>query len=235
MNYCVYIHTNKINGKKYVGQTCQKVSCRWRNGSGYRANIYFFRSINSYGWDNFSHEIIADGLSLEEANKLETELIQKHNSLYPNGYNILSGGDNRTIPDSVKEKIRNAHIGKTHLCSEETKQKISNANKGRVMSAESRENMSKGQTGKKYSEETKKKRSEQLKREWANGVRKPNGIPSPNRKPITATNIKTGETFNFEYITQASEILNVKRTDISSCLSGRQQSAHGYIFYEVRV
>lgn len=34
--YCVYIHTNKINGKKYVGQTCQKPEYRWgKNGIDY--------------------------------------------------------------------------------------------------------------------------------------------------------------------------------------------------------
>lgn len=34
--YCVYIHTNKINNKKYVGQTCRDPIKRWGNdGSGY--------------------------------------------------------------------------------------------------------------------------------------------------------------------------------------------------------
>ena len=42
--YCVYIHTNKINNKKYVGQTIHSdnPNLRWKNGSGYRNQLYFY-------------------------------------------------------------------------------------------------------------------------------------------------------------------------------------------------
>ena len=34
-NYKVYVHINKVNGKRYYGVTCQKVNRRWKNGKGY--------------------------------------------------------------------------------------------------------------------------------------------------------------------------------------------------------
>ena len=62
-NYCVYMHTNKINGKRYVGQTCKKPEYRWVNGKGYKGSPHFFSAIQKYGWNNFEHQIIAEKLS----------------------------------------------------------------------------------------------------------------------------------------------------------------------------
>lgn len=48
LNYLVYVHTNKINGKKYVGQSSNIVE-RWRNGGkNYFSSIKFFRAIQKY-------------------------------------------------------------------------------------------------------------------------------------------------------------------------------------------
>lgn len=34
--YCVYCHTNKINGKRYIGRTCKDLKTRsGKNGIGY--------------------------------------------------------------------------------------------------------------------------------------------------------------------------------------------------------
>ncbi len=93
--FCVYIHINKINGKKYIGQTIYSdhPNRRWRNGSGYKVQEYFWRAIQKYGWDNFDHEIVASNLTKEEADNFEILLIQKFNTTDPQcGYNITLGG-----------------------------------------------------------------------------------------------------------------------------------------------
>lgn len=74
-NYCVYKHTFP-DGWVYVGIT-KDVRTRWNGGTGYSENQKMFRAIVKYGWDNIKHEILKDGLTKAEAEKLESQLIRK--------------------------------------------------------------------------------------------------------------------------------------------------------------
>lgn len=130
--YCVYKHTAP-NGKVYIGITKQNPMRRWRNGNGYRnSNPHFWRAIRLYGWDNMQHEIIYKELSKEEAEKKEIELInQSHSNQSIYGYNITNGGDGalgRKCSDVTKNKISNANKG--HKMPQEIKNKLSMLNSG---------------------------------------------------------------------------------------------------------
>ena len=106
--YCVYVHTNKINGKKYVGITKQNPVTRWANGNGYKENRHFTFAIQKYGWDNFKHEIIKSQLTKEEACKQEFELIKILNTQNPLlGYNVANGGTGvNSVSDRTKDIMR---------------------------------------------------------------------------------------------------------------------------------
>ena len=93
--YTVYVHKNKINGKCYVGITSQNPELRWQNGNGYRAQRKFYNAIKKYGWNGFFHQIMATGLTEEEAKLMEQKLIKFYDS-YNNGYNATLGGDTPT-------------------------------------------------------------------------------------------------------------------------------------------
>lgn len=68
-DYVVYIHKNILNGKVYVGQTCN-LSERWRNnGKNYFNSIKFYNAIKKYGWDNFTHEVVYSNLNKQAADK----------------------------------------------------------------------------------------------------------------------------------------------------------------------
>ena len=90
----VYVHINKINGKRYVGITSQKVEYRWDYGNGYKNNKYFTAAIQKYGWDNFEHIVLYNNLCKQDAVEKEIELIAKWNTKDRRfGYNLTDGGE----------------------------------------------------------------------------------------------------------------------------------------------
>ena len=108
--YIVYMHRNKINNKVYIGQTCQKPEKRWNCGRGYNTSPRFYNAILKYGWDNFEHIILYTGLTLEQANFYEKQLIRQYNATNEEyGYNISSGGKNFTHSEETKQKISAAN------------------------------------------------------------------------------------------------------------------------------
>lgn len=117
--YVLYMHTNIINNKKYIGITGQNPpEKRWRNhGSGYLSSqTKIYNAIKKYGWNNFKHEIIFCNLTKFEAENLEFELIKYYKSTLDEfGYNIANGGQ------------------KVNEISENTKLKISKSRKGRYL------------------------------------------------------------------------------------------------------
>ena len=101
--YTVYVHTNTVNGKRYVGVTSCSLRMRFKKGGlGYRNNKSMWEDIQKHGWDNFTHEILATECSADTAYSMEADLICKYRSnnpkygynVYPGGYQVPSGKDN---------------------------------------------------------------------------------------------------------------------------------------------
>lgn len=141
--YIVYKHTNLLNGKVYVGQTKYSPEKRWgRNGKYYLYHdTTFSRAINKYGWDNFSHKIIATGLTKIEADEMEISLIQKYKELKIS-YNMTIGGEGRVgipFPEHLKKEVSKRFKGKP--LTEEHKQRISNSLKGKSKSEVAKQHM----------------------------------------------------------------------------------------------
>jgi group I intron endonuclease len=192
----IYILTNKINGKQYIGQA-YNINNRWGGHKSSKDDYPICRAIRKYGWENFEKEIliIVDKVDLDF---YEIKCIDVYNTLTPNGYNVNEGGQGKGKPQhprskSTRQKISKAHKGKKgHSQPMETRQKIREALLGRP-------NPNKGKTyeeimGKKKAAETRKKQSEAL-------VRKPNHPQSlETRKKIgdLQRNISFDEKFGLE-------------------------------------
>ena len=89
-DYCVYKHTSP-KGKSYIGITRQEPKNRWKSGHRYKSQRRFWNAIKYYGWKNFTHEILKEGLDLETAYYWEKYYIKLYDSM-DKGYNVEPGG-----------------------------------------------------------------------------------------------------------------------------------------------
>lgn len=236
-NYCVYMHRNMINDKKYIGITCQKPERRWQNGYGYKTK-YFYNAIQKYGWDNFEHIVLHDNLSFEDAKQLEIKYITElHTCIYDsecNGYNATFGGDGCVGYKHSKETKKKF---KNRIISEETRRKISitvsKANKGRIVSEETRRKLSKAITGRIVSQETREKisnaqKGRKLTEEWKQHISKQHlDNPRYNCVEINQIDKDTNKIIKtYSSISEAHRDTGVN--NIGACLSGKQKTAGGY-------
>lgn len=101
LNYCVYAHINKQNGKMYIGIT-NNPARRWRgNGREYDKSPKLFDAINEFGWDCFDHVVLVDNISKKMASIMEHELIKKYDTIN-SGYNSSKGSWKANGEDTIK-------------------------------------------------------------------------------------------------------------------------------------
>lgn len=205
--YTVYMHTCP-NGKRYIGLTSKEnLQDRFHSGHGYKNNTDFNNAIIEFGWRNISHEVLASGLTSDEAEKIERDMIAFYKSNDPEyGYNSYNGGlkgtkaGKRTIArmKTAQSKERNPMFGRTQT--EETRRKISMAKKG-----------------KKLSDECKKKLSRAL-----------SGEKNPSAKPVLQYDQEMNLLAIWRYIEEAAKATGAN--NISSCCRGRLKTSGGYVW-----
>jgi len=83
----IYLITNKINNKRYIGKTQKPIKTRWyyhcKNAS-YGIDTALYRAIRKYGEENFTIEYLCEGSDAEEILAI---------SSYKPEYNMTKGGD----------------------------------------------------------------------------------------------------------------------------------------------
>lgn len=218
-NYIVYRHTSP-SGKMYIGITQQKARKRWDYGHGYIKQPYMYRAIQKYGWDNFEHEILLEGLTKEEAELAERLFIGYWDlTNRDKGYNIDNGGYGW---GKHSEETR-------HKMSQQRKGKYAGENNpmyGRKHSEESKRKMSEARLGRKYSEETKRRMSVAKR-----GKRYPNCGKGALKlmKRVACIDVKTNDIINtYKSLKNAQEQTGIPTGNICACCKGRLRTAGGY-------
>lgn len=129
----VYLTTNLVNGKVYIGQYTFKKE-KWLNATYLGSGTVFKQALKKYGRKNFKRKILKLCYTINQLNGWETYYTLKYNAkLDPNiGYNQIigpvrrSGNKNPMSYPNVRKKISgNNHYLYGRHCSEETKKKLS--------------------------------------------------------------------------------------------------------------
>jgi len=173
-NCYLYLITNKVNGKLYIGITSQpRKRFNYHGGKTKNDNMAIRYSMVKYGRENFEFKVLMNG-SRSYCAEMEKKAIISFSSKVPVGYNISDGGEGRSLPCSEehKERLRKLFTGRPiseeqkakisftltgKALSEETKAKLRVSLKGRIIPESHRKKTSEALTGIKRSEETKDK------------------------------------------------------------------------------
>lgn len=222
----IYLITNKINGKKYVGMS-NKISRRFcehksRSSIANKTTI-LYKAFRKYSICNFSFEILE---IVESVDLLEEAEIRWISKLKPE-YNMNKGGKgNKGYSLSEEMKMILSIAGKLQWESKSDYQKdalIKNNLKGpkigHQVSNETRNKLRDINLGKKQSEQTKAKRSEKMK---TSAIGNSNG----NKKVFC---LKDGNVIKtYSSIKEASELLKIHPSNITKVLKGVQKTAAGF-------
>ena len=213
--WCVYIHRNKINGKRYVGITSKNPpESRWKsNGSGYIKNKHFWNAIKKYGWENFSHQIILVDEDYEFACKVERCLIKHYKSNDRKyGYNKSIGGERAAlgVHRTEEQKKKLSELNKGKVMPQHIRDKISQTEKGRIFPDEVKKKISAANKGKKFTEERKER------------LRKPHYGQARTKVKCVETNEI------FDSLKEAANTHNIKYQSISDVCRGNRPTAGGY-------
>lgn len=124
----IYLVTNHVTSKSYVGQTIRTLKKRW--ACHCNKGDYLYNSILKHGKENFTIKQIDSATTQEDLNQKEIYWIEKLNTLFPNGYNLRKGGNSGgKLSDITRKRVGLSGKGRKH--SEEWKRKASERFKGK--------------------------------------------------------------------------------------------------------
>lgn len=183
--YSLYVHVFP-NNKLYIGIS-DNIKNRWRkNGNGYNTQLLMYRAIQKYGWNNIKHIVLLENLTKEEACECEKYLIAKYKTNQANyGYNVCIGGEVGPLgiakSNETREKLRQANLGRHHTAEtiEKIKKNHAHYNKGRKISEEQKQKISKANKGK-----TAWNKGKKLSKEYREKLSKAHLGKSPGNKGV---------------------------------------------------
>lgn len=170
MYHIVYLTTNLINNKIYVG-----VHSTYNLNDGYLGSgTTLLKAIKKYGKPNFKRDILHMCISEEDTLCWESCIVDDVFVSRSDTYNIKLGGGNK-VPhtDEIKSKLRKTQLGRK--ATPETRKKLSQSRKGKALSLANRTGISNALKGKPKSKAHIERRAQTVKEQGTlKGSRNPN-------------------------------------------------------------
>jgi len=225
----IYLITNSVNNKKYIGQTVRDYKKRWKSHiySSKNPKYTIHMAMRKYGISQFHFEVIDESASdLDELNDLEEFYISFYDTYKGDGYNCTSGGGGYEVSDETRQKLSVLNTGKTH--SDESKNKISTTLKGRTLSEETKKKMSESAKGKTPSVKTRQKMSEAKKGKKHPMYDKLGILNHNSKKVIQIDKITSEEIMCWFSMSEIKRELGIPQPKVSMCCKGKLKSAGGF-------
>lgn len=149
----VYLITNTVNGKQYVGVTRRGVDARFREHvleSNAGSSTILHNAIRKYGADHFTVMVLESNIPDDQAAEREQHYIREYQTFYPNrtGYNMTEGGGGVVgYHHTAATKAKVSERLKGHKFPESRNKKIQAAMTGREYKDEWRQALSESRMG----------------------------------------------------------------------------------------
>jgi group I intron endonuclease len=217
----VYLVTNLINGKKYIGMDTKNNPKYLGSGS------IIIKSIKKYGRENFKKEILEYCSSLDELEKKETYWIEHFNALIDNNFYNLSDVRKRGINPFKNKTKEELEIIFNKIKSKERNEKIGKSNSKPKPKGFS-EKMSQIHKGRKRTKNSKLKQGIKLKGRISPNKGKTWTQDKKNKLGKTIIQMDLNGNFIKEWFTtkEAKEKLKIK--GITECLQDRAKTSGGF-------
>lgn len=113
--YSIYLITNLVNNKKYVGFTSKKPQHRWKSHCRFdpKKKTIISTAIFKHGKENFKFEVILQGWDREHVLSMETYFIKEYNTFGNTGYNATLGQNITLGYRHTKETLQKYSLDRT--------------------------------------------------------------------------------------------------------------------------
>lgn len=149
----VYLITNRVNGKHYVGVTCRDYLTRFKEhilNASEGSKTILHNAIRKYGLENFDIMLLETDVPDNLISEREKYYISLYNTFYTSGigYNMTEGGGGVAgYKHTDTSKLQISESLKGHVFPESRNNKIKESMTGRVYKPEWREALSRARLG----------------------------------------------------------------------------------------